>query len=88
MMSTVSPSEAAEDTVEACALLTITHEHGVNTSMHESRRDAEATLAEYVRSWWLSEAGEGVPMPENPSRAIEDYFMDHAPHEDYDITTP
>lgn len=86
-MSIEAPQETERD-VEPCAALVITHEHGVNTTVHDSRRGAEAALLEYVKQWWPMEAGPGVPMPEKPARAIEDYFMDHAPHEDYDITTP
>lgn len=82
-----TPAETAS-AVDACAFLVITHEFGMDTSVHDSRREAEAALAEYVRSWWVHEAGEDTPMPEDPSRAIEDYFMDHAPYEDYEIATP
>lgn len=86
-MSIEAPQETESD-VEPCAVLVITHEHGMNTTVHDSRRCAEAALLEYVTQWWPMEAGPDVPMPEKPARAIEDYFMDHAPHEDYDITTP
>lgn len=82
-----TPMETAS-TVEACAFLAIKHEYGMDTSVHESRRDAEAALLEYVRSWWVHEAGEDASMPEDPSRVIEEYFMDHAPYEDYEIATP
>ena len=86
MMNTTEQETASA--VEACAFLVITHEFGMNTSVHDSRKEAEAALLEYVQGWWANEAGEGTPMPEDPSRAIEDYFRDHAPYEDYEIATP
>lgn len=87
MIADESTQETAS-AVEACALLVITHEHGVDTSVHDSRRDAEAVLLEYVRSWWVHEAGEDTSMPEDPAEAIEAYFLEHTPQEDYEITTP
>lgn len=86
MMNTTEQETASA--VEACAFLVITHEFGMDTSVHDSRREAEAALLEYVRSWWATEAGEDVPMPEDPAEAIEAYFLEHTPQEDYEITTP
>lgn len=73
-------------TQHSAAALAITHEHGVDTSPHESQEAAEAALLTYVKDWWPTEAGEGVPLPEDPAEAIEAYFMEHAPYEDYEIT--
>lgn len=80
--------EAASD-AGAFALLTISHEFGMDTSVHDSRKAAEAALLEYVRSWWADEVrNDDVPMPGDPMKAIDDYFMVHATYENYEITAP
>lgn len=79
-------TQETTETTSGPAALAITHEHGVDASAHTSREAAEAALLEYVRAWWAVEAGEGVPMPEDPSEAIEAYFLEHTPQEDYEIT--
>lgn len=70
---------------EATTLLTITHEHGVDITLHTSLPEAEKALLGYVKEWWLTDAGEGTPMPEDDSEAITDYFAKHAPGK-YEIT--
>lgn len=86
MMNTTEQETASA--VDACAFLVITHEFGMDTSVHDSRKEAEDALLEYVQGWWANEAGEEAPIPKDPSEAIEAYFMDHAPQEDYEIRTP
>lgn len=73
-----------EITARAVAL-TITNEYGADTFGHVSTEAAEAALLDYVKHWWAKEAGEGVPMPEDPAETITAYFMEHAPGEDYVI---
>lgn len=77
-----------QESVEAAAVLAISHEFGVDTSVHESRKEAEAALLRYVEGWWEDETRGAVPMPEDPAQAIEDYFLVHATYEDYEIETP
>lgn len=86
-MTTSVPARKTACAGRAC-MLAITHEYGLSTSVHDSMQDAEAALLDYVQSWWDAEAGEGVPMPEDPGEAIAAYFLSHAPHEDYNITAP
>lgn len=81
-------TEHAPGTYEIAArtiALTIIHEYGADSFAHKSRKSAEAALLAYVKEWWTREAGEAVPMPEDPTAAIEAYFMEHATGENYVI---
>ena len=82
-----NPSPETASAMEAFAVLTISHEFGVDASVHDSRKAAEAALLEYVRSWWADEVrDDDVPMPGDPMKVIDDYFMVHATYEDYEIS--
>lgn len=84
----MSDPVTASDDVQPCAVLAISHEYGLDTSMHDSPAAAQQALYDYVRAWWGDEAGEGTPMPEDPAEAVCAYFETHAPGEHYSITTP
>jgi len=59
-------------------VVAIEHKHGMNTSVFETREDAQASLYEYVKEWWDSDGPQGEEIPTNASQAIERYF-----HHDY-----
>lgn len=53
-------------------VLVIDHRHGVDATVHLDRAAAEAALYDYVQFWWADEID--VPMPEDPSDCIKEYF--------------
>jgi hypothetical protein len=55
-------------------LVTIDHRHDTNHSLHRTRGDAAAEVADWVDQWWEREMG-GEPKPEViDGEAIERYF--------------
>jgi hypothetical protein len=55
--------------------LIIDHRHGLNTSVHKNREDAESYLFTYVGEWWEQEDRlKGRTMPADPQAAINAYF--------------
>jgi hypothetical protein len=74
-------------------VLTISHRHGDDISVHGSQAEATGTLAEFARYWWEEiTAGTGracpgvtAPPPEDDEEAIRIYF-EHQHDESYAIT--
>lgn len=81
------------DAGPALYVLTVSHRHGVNASVHGSEAEATRELAEFARTWWEEiTAGTGracpgvtIPPPEDDGEAIRIYF-EHQHDESYDIT--
>lgn len=66
-------------------VLSITHKHGVNVTVHKTADGAAAKLAEYVREEWAAEIDD-VPALHNDDLAITFYFERLQDREWYDIT--
>lgn len=64
-------------------VLTITHKHGDNKTVHLSAKAADDELRSYVTEWWGQEFGDDEPMPEDG--AIDDYFEKMEGREGYEI---
>lgn len=64
-------------------VLTISHRHGVNVTVHKTAEGARAKLLEYVREEWAGEM-EGEVIPTDSDEAIDAYFDNG--HEEYDCT--
>lgn len=74
-------------------VLTISHRHGDDTTLHPTEEAARAALAEFARQWWHEiadydgRAAPGVtgPPPDDDDEAIRIYF-EHQDDESYTIT--
>ena len=54
-------------------VLVVEHDHGVDVWAHSTKDKAEASLEEYVRSWWDQEMDD-EPIPTDRWEAITEYF--------------
>ena len=52
---------------------TITHKHGNNVYVNQTRVGATKTVASYARKWW-KERFNNAPMPKHDKLVIERYF--------------
>lgn len=67
-------------------ILTISHRHGVDTTVHDNETSANETLDQYCRDWWHEISDQ--PYPEDGT-GIPTYFFANQDNESYDIiTTP
>jgi len=64
-------------------LLTISHRHGVDTTVHETQTSADTALDRYCRDWWHEISDQ--PYPEDGT-GIDAYFFATMDGESYDIT--
>jgi hypothetical protein len=77
---------------EAC-ILTVSHRHGNDTTLHADEQAARVALAQFARQWWHEiadyegRASPGVtgPPPDDDDETIRMYF-DHQDDEHYTIT--
>lgn len=65
-------------------VLTISHRHGDNTTLHPTEAAAHAALAEFARRWW-TETGMPAGPPDDDEEAVRLYF-ERQEAEGYTIT--
>jgi len=63
-------------------VLSVTHKHGTNISVHRNQEGALNSLASYVAGEWSQEMPHGAILPEDDGAAIEAYFA-HESHGEY-----
>lgn len=85
--------QATPSTEPDTYVLTISHRHGDDTTLHPNKKAAHAALAEFARQWWheitdydgRADPGVTGPPPEDDDEAIQIYF-EHQDGESYTIT--
>lgn len=66
-------------------VLTINHNHGLDTFAHACEAAAYAQLDAYVQKWWEHEVT-GHELPDDPDERIRAYFDEFVPHESFAIS--